>query len=437
MLFVIALIFACIFIYFFKNPLKKYPFLFFVPAIVAVVFTSMFDFKGAPEFLNDYVIELFRSGVLGTAFWCMVMWTGALPNGSKLIKALMPIRAELSILAAILTLSHAIYYGKTYILKLFSLPKTINAVFLWSCIVVIILLAIMLPLTVISFPKIRKKMNPKLWKNIQKAAYIFYALIYVHIMIIFVPMARAGREGYLFSIIAYSLVFIGYAVFRIRKWYILKKKPAGKKLLNAVCSGAFAFGMIFTVMLSAPANKINSNAIAENVKKENVQSQIAQETSAEILISDEKAETSIPEEKREKQTESVIEESTEISAEISAETEQSEAKTTSAETTANESSQTSLSQTENAKYKDGMYSASAYGYDGEISVTVTIKNGVIAMITGETKESDPWYYEQARDYVIPQILNIQNCDVDAVSGATYSSKAIMDAVEKALESAKN
>ncbi|HOV41982.1 MAG TPA: FMN-binding protein [Oscillospiraceae bacterium] len=39
--------------------------------------------------------------------------------------------------------------------------------------------------------------------------------------------------------------------------------------------------------------------------------------------------------------------------------------------------------------------------------------------------------------MIPQILNIQNCDVDAVSGATYSSKAIMDAVEKALESAKN
>jgi len=431
MLFVIALIFACIFIYFFKNPLKKYPFLFFAPAIIAVVFAGMFDFKGAPEFFNDYVIELFRSGVLGTAFWCMVMWTGALPNGSKLIKALMPIRAELSILAAILTLSHAIYYGKTYILKLFSLPKTINAVFLWTCIATIILLAIMLPLTVISFPKIRKKMNPKSWKNIQKAAYIFYALIYVHIMIIFVLMAKAGREGYLFSIIAYSLVFIGYAVFRIRKWYILKKKPAGKRLLNAVCSGAFAFGMIFVVMLSAPANKINSNAITENVKKENVQSQIAQETSAEILSSDEKAETSIPEEKREKQAESAIEESTGTSAEIG------QTETASGTTYASESSRTSLSQTENSKYKDGTYSASAYGYDGEISVTVTIKNGVIAMITGETKESDPWYYEQARDYVIPQILNIQNCDVDAVSGATYSSKAIMDAVEKALESAKN
>ncbi|MCX7657800.1 MAG: FMN-binding protein, partial [Oscillospiraceae bacterium] len=369
----------------------------------------------------------------GTAFWCAVMWTGALPNGSKPIKMLMPIRAELSILAAILTLSHAIYYGKTYILKLFSLPQTITVNFLLTCIAAIILLAIMLPLTAISFPKIRKKMNPKSWKNIQKAAYIFYALIYVHIMIIFVPMAKAGRKGYLFSIIAYSLVFIGYAVFRIRKWYILKKKPAGKRLLNAVCSGAFAFGMIFAGLLSAPANKVNSNAIAENVKKGDIQSKIVPETSAEILSSDEKAETSIPEAKRETQTESYIEELTETSAE----TEPAETKTTSSGTTAAESSQTSISKTENAKYKDGRYSASAYGYDGEIIVTVTIKNGVIAEINGETKESDPWYYEQARDYVIPQILNSQSCDVDAVSGATYSSKAIMDAVKKALESAKN
>ena len=51
------------------------------------------------------------------------MYTGALKNGSKLMKILMPIRAELSIIASILTLAHNIIFGKYHFVTLFTAPK--------------------------------------------------------------------------------------------------------------------------------------------------------------------------------------------------------------------------------------------------------------------------------------------------------------------------
>lgn len=70
-------------------------------------------------------------------------------------------------------------------------------------------------------------------------------------------------------------------------------------------------------------------------------------------------------------------------------------------------------------------------------MSVTIKDDKIVSITGISYESDTWYFEQAQSGVIPQIINSQNCNVDAVSGATYSSNAIISAVQQALNSAKN
>ena len=87
-------------------------------------------------------------------------------------------------------------------------------------------------------------------------------------------------------------------------------------------------------------------------------------------------------------------------------------------------------------YRDGTYQASAYGYDGEVHVTVTIQNDMIVDIQAYTDESDDWYFGTAKNHVITQILNRQETQVDAQSGATYSSDAIMAAVQRALNDAK-
>ena len=74
----------------------------------------------------------------------------------------------------------------------------------------------------------------------------------------------------------------------------------------------------------------------------------------------------------------------------------------------------------------------ARGYDGDITVTVEISGGRIVSIIADSTERDRWYFGQASDRLIPEIIEKQSTDVDAVSGATYSSEGIIGAVRAAL-----
>ena len=104
------------------------------------------------------------------------------------------------------------------------------------------------------------------------------------------------------------------------------------------------------------------------------------------------------------------------------------------ETSAQETSKVPIVQN---KYKDGKFSGSAYGYDGNIYVTITIKDDKITNIEATSDESDLWYFESCVQNVTSQIIASQSTSVDATSGATYSSEGIMAAVGQALNSAKN
>ncbi len=88
-------------------------------------------------------------------------------------------------------------------------------------------------------------------------------------------------------------------------------------------------------------------------------------------------------------------------------------------------------------YKDGTYTGTATGFGGPVSVQVVIKSGKIAdiTITSASKE-DAQFLQMARG-VIPKILSAQTPNVDAVSGATYSSNGIINAVKNALSKAGN
>lgn len=176
-----------------------------------------------PLWLNKYVLTIFTRSSISTAIFIVVMYTGALKNGSKLIKILMPIRAELSIIASILTLGHNIIYGKTYFVLLFTKPGIIKTNVLIAAIISLILILIMVPLMITSFPKVRRKIQQKKWKKLQKTAYLFYGLIYIHIMLLMMPAALGGNKKYIINVLVYSIVFLGYAVMRIRK-ALLKSK---------------------------------------------------------------------------------------------------------------------------------------------------------------------------------------------------------------------
>ena len=120
MLLIIALVIASLFTYFLKDKLKQYPNIFYIGAAVVTIVIFSLRTVAMPQFVRQNIVGIFAKGTIGTAFFIIVMITGALPRGSKLIGPLMRIRGELSIMAAILVLSHNLTYGMTYFKMLFS-----------------------------------------------------------------------------------------------------------------------------------------------------------------------------------------------------------------------------------------------------------------------------------------------------------------------------
>ena len=446
MLFLIALFIAVITAFCLDKPLKKCPAAFYVTAAVltmtSVVITQS-DINISSRFVRDYVLGIFSRGAMGTAFWAVVMWAGALPNGSAPIKKLMPIRGELSITAAILTFSHIIIYGLTYISNL--IKGRTGSDFVITSIVCIVMVLIMTPLTVMSVKKIRKKMNAKTWKKIQRFAYIFYGLIYIHILVLFIPKAQKGREGYFLSVLVYSAVFIGYTVMRIRKYYIANKKPDKKLVPNAVCACAFVlpFALVGAVSYGTGTKSAKPSAdVSENaatftfaptttvVTEEAVTTASdSKKTSATTVAATSKTTAAEPAttNKKDENTPTAEEEKQEEQ-DHNDEPEQEQHEE---ETPATEPQVT-------YKYRNGEYEGEAEGYAGKVYVKLSIENDAITSISAWADDDDPEYFGDAMNKVIPQIGAKVSADgIDACSGATYSSNGIIDAARKALEKAMN
>ena len=85
-----------------------------------------------------------------------------------------------------------------------------------------------------------------------------------------------------------------------------------------------------------------------------------------------------------------------------------------------------------AKWQDGTYQGAAAGLHGDISLTVTVTKGKIAAITIDKQEETAGISDLAFTRIPADIVKKQSTSVDAVAGASISSKAIMAAVENAL-----
>lgn len=91
--------------------------------------------------------------------------------------------------------------------------------------------------------------------------------------------------------------------------------------------------------------------------------------------------------------------------------------------------------TEPSSYKDGTYYGSAAGFGGPIQVEVVISGGVITSIRIVSAPYETAEYLNRAKSVITSILSTGSPNVDAVSGATYSSTGIINAVKRALSQA--
>lgn len=447
-----------------------------------------------PQWVRTIIWTPFAWGGFATAIFVVVMFVGAVGHGSVIQKKLMPIRAELSIIASILTLGHNLSAGQTYFVFLFTEPSKLQGSQLMATICSILMLCIMLPLFITSFPKVRCKMPARKWKTLQRSAYVFYALIYVHVLLLYIPKARLGNTSAMLNVAMFSLIFMVYGVMRIRK--ALKNNIMAMKNVPVVAAVLIC---VAVTALSMPKNHVEANAMsAENVSNKTIQEKdenVEQLTESNEEMKQENIESELPSEddtvEKEQDDASVKNVDTaqeEQKVELTQQKEndkqtstQQNTKETVAQPKENKTATPqndkkkeepvpqSKSVQESApaktpepaapeppaaltpepptppapeppavtyKYKNGTFTGTGSGYNGDITVNVTIQDDVISGISVVSHSDDEPFWSDGQA-VISSILSAQSTNVNTVSGATFSSGGIKQAVASALSSAEN
>lgn len=119
-----------------------------------------------------------------------------------------------------------------------------------------------------------------------------------------------------------------------------------------------------------------------------------------------------------------------------ASTQQATTVSTNSNNAAVTTAESAASTSQGAGYKDGVYTGEGEGFRGTMTVSVTISGGNIVDIEMVSTNDDRKWLNRAWSIVPDLIMQNQSADVDTVSGATYSSVGIIEAVRDALSQAK-
>ena len=361
---------------------------------------------------------------------------------------------------------------------LFIKPATLSATQLTAAIISLVLIIIMLVLTVTSFQAVRKKMKAKKWKQLQRTAYVFYGLMYVHIMLINIPYARLGLGTYIANVVIYSIVFLGYAAMRIAKAVLVKAARAGKtygKKLETVLYGLALVLCVVMTFLCFAGRKTTAMASGGDEEWEeffNEETVAALVKEAESSLAGDAALTA--EGTTESgQTDNQADTQTENSGADNSGLDNSDAGNSGSDNASgNTSGNSQVSGSENGNQAaqpdnssdggssdsqggnagsdtpanttfkaDGTYMGSAVcdTYNYNVTVTIVISGDVITSVTAtsEAGAQDVQYFNMANAKVPAQLLaNQSTSGVDSVSGATKSSNAIKKAFYYAYKSAR-
>lgn len=218
MLLLLCLLLAVVFSIALRQPIKKVPWLFYILAVavdVLIVFSASLDL---PPFIWKSLVLVNGRCLFAFGLFTVVMFIGVLKDGTKLKHWLTPIRAELSIIAAILTVGHIVRYLGVYSPRVLANPLSVSNGILVSFVVALVLGILLVLLTVTSFKLVKRAMNASAWKRLQRLAYPFFVLIYAHILLIMVRPALMGAEGALISLVVYGAIVVAYVVLRVLRY---------------------------------------------------------------------------------------------------------------------------------------------------------------------------------------------------------------------------
>lgn len=201
----------------FKKPLKLFPWAFYLLAIALNSLLLLSYWVSFSRTFQMIVLLPLQRCHIAFALFVIVMFIGVFKDGSRTRAYLLPIRAELSLMACILTVPHIIRNLATYLPRLQSDAFGVSLPVYFAVICAFVLMALLLLLGTTSFKAVRERMHTAAWKKVQSLAYAFFVIIFLHLGLMLAPSAMSGGIDAVQSIIAYGAILALYVVLRIRR----------------------------------------------------------------------------------------------------------------------------------------------------------------------------------------------------------------------------
>ena len=399
MIVILTLLCSLAFFHFFGKAVKKKPAVLYGICILLSLLSIFYPREGGLPFLDFFFKKIMQRGILAGSLFIWVMIAPVLPKRFSGRKTIYLLRGEMAISASLITLAHNLAFGGKYFGAVFFGQGHISLMELHAAIVSCLMILLLIPLTITSFQTVRRKMQAKTWKKLQNWSYLFYLLLYLHIFFIYQGALIRGKGEYFFTLMLYSFLFGFYGFLRIRQYRVQKETREKEAFPLLRIAGILPIVCIFLSGFYS-AGKYRA-ALEANVNKSRMQETVAETT-----------------ESTQTATEAAGDKASANSSDGSSDSKGSDANSAS------------------GSYKDGEYLGKASAYNGNVEVKVTISGGKMTAIDIVKTKDDEDYFFDAQKKVIPEILEKQSTDVDAVAGATTSSEGIAHAVQKALEQAK-
>lgn len=202
-----------------SKPIKRFPLVLYGLACACDAVLAASALGAMPPAVSVASTALLRKGVIAAALFALVMFIGVFPKDGIVSRRLRPIRAELSIAACLLIAGHMATYAVVYAPALTG-SMDVSASVAAGLVVTLVLGVLVVVLGVTSFRRVKARMQPKRWKQVQLLAYPFIALIYVHIVLMMGTGALSGSQAAAENLLAYTLVFASYALLRVRRFLV-------------------------------------------------------------------------------------------------------------------------------------------------------------------------------------------------------------------------
>ena len=398
MILTLTLLCSLAFFHFFGKAVKKKPAVLYGICILLSLASIFYPREGGLPFLDFFFQKIMQRGILAGSLFILVMIAPVLPKRFSGRKTIYLLRGEMAISASLITVAHNLAFGGKYFGAVFFGQGHISLMELHAAIVSCLMILLLIPLTITSFQTVRRKMQAKTWKKLQNWSYLFYLLLYLHIFFIYQGALLRGKGEYFFTLMLYSFIFGFYGFLRIRQYRVQKETREKKASPLLRIAGILPIVCLFlSVFYSAGKYRV---ALEAKVDKSRMQETAAETTESALTATE------------------------------------ADGDKASANSSDGSSDSQAVANSASGAYQDGEYLGKASAYNGNVEVKVTISGGKMTAIDIVKTKDDEDYFFDAQKKVIPEILEKQSTDVDAVAGATTSSEGIAHAVEKALEQAK-